>query len=86
MLKCCSAELKSDVLVVGHHGSKTSSRNAFVLKSGARVFLVSSGPTKYDEVTLPDPEVTIASAVSALGFASSRSGPPTPDEPAARKV
>ena len=58
LLKCCSAELKSDVLVVGHHGSKTSSRNAFVSKSGARVFLVSSGPTKYDEVTLPDPEVT----------------------------
>ncbi len=35
---------------------------------------------------LPDPEVTTASTASALGFASSRSGPPTPDEPAARNV
>ena len=34
----------------------------------------------------PEPEVTIASTVSALGFASSRFGPVVPDEPAAASV
>jgi competence protein ComEC len=58
LLKCCSAQIRSDALVVGHHGSKTSSRRAFVTATGARIFLVSSGPTRYDDVTLPDPEVT----------------------------
>lgn len=57
LLACCTADLKADVLVVGHHGSKTSSRTQFLDAVGARVFIVSSGPTKYATVILPDAEV-----------------------------
>jgi competence protein ComEC len=49
--------LAARVMVVGHHGSKTSSRQAFLNAVGASVFVVSSGPTKYGSVTLPDQEV-----------------------------
>jgi beta-lactamase superfamily II metal-dependent hydrolase len=57
LLACCIDELKSEILVVGHHGSKTSSRTAFLDAVGAKLFIVSSGPTRYATVTLPDAEV-----------------------------
>lgn len=57
LLACCVGDLAAGVMVVGHHGSKTSSRKAFLDAVGASVFIVSSGPTKYDSVKLPDPEV-----------------------------
>lgn len=57
LLACCAADLKADILVVGHHGSKSSSRTAFLDAVGARFFVISSGPTKYAKVTLPDAEV-----------------------------
>lgn len=60
LLACCTPELKADLLVVGHHGSKTSSRTAFLDAVGAKMFIVSSGPTKYggtNGVVLPDQEV-----------------------------
>ncbi len=57
LLACCIDELKADVLVAGHHGSKTSSRSAFLDAVAAKLFIVSSGPTKYATVTLPDDEV-----------------------------
>jgi competence protein ComEC len=57
LLACCAADLRADVLVVGHHGSKTSSRRAFLDVVGAKFFVVSSGPTKYATVMLPDDDV-----------------------------
>jgi beta-lactamase superfamily II metal-dependent hydrolase len=57
LLACCAAALRSDILVAGHHGSKTSSRTAFLDAIGATNFIVSAGPTKYATVTLPDREV-----------------------------
>lgn len=57
LLACCVPELKADVLIVGHHGSKTSSRKVFLDAVGASVYLISSGPTRYASVTLPDDEV-----------------------------
>lgn len=57
LLACCAEQLKSDVLVVGHHGSKTSSRSAFIDAVGAKVFVISSGPTKYSGTMLPDAEI-----------------------------
>lgn len=65
LLACCVADVKADVLIVGHHGSKTSSRAAFLSKVGARLFVISAGPTKYASVTLPDQE--IVDEVEALG-------------------
>jgi hypothetical protein len=47
-------ELAAEVLVVGHHGSETSSRQAFLNAVGASTVIVSSGPMKYGTVTLPD--------------------------------
>jgi len=57
LLACCTAALHADVLIVGHHGSKTSSRQRFIHAVGASVFIVSSGPKKYGSVTLPDSEI-----------------------------
>jgi competence protein ComEC len=49
--------LRADILQVGHHGSKTSSRRAFLDAVRPRVALLSSGPKQYGRTTLPDPEV-----------------------------
>lgn len=57
LLACCLAELAADILVVGHHGSKTSSRRAFLDAVGPSTFVVSSGPMRYGTVVLPDQEV-----------------------------
>jgi competence protein ComEC len=57
LLACCASDLAARVMVVGHHGSKTSSRRALLDAVSASVFIVSSGPMKYDSVTLPDQEV-----------------------------
>lgn len=51
------AELQADVLVVGHHGSKTGSRKAFVDAVRPGLSVISSGPKKYGSVTLPDAEI-----------------------------
>lgn len=60
LLDCCKADLKADVLVVGHHGSLTSSRGAFIDAVGARIFVISSGPHPYRSVRLPDEEIVQA--------------------------
>jgi len=57
LLACCASDLPARIMVEGHHGSKTSSRKALLDAVGASVFIVSSGPTKYGSVTLPDQEV-----------------------------
>jgi competence protein ComEC len=57
LIACCAAELKADVLVVGHHGSLTSSRAAFLDAVGASIYAISSGPYPYHRVRLPDAEV-----------------------------
>ena len=57
LIACCAAELRADILVAGHHGSKTSSRTAFLDAIGASHHIVSAGPTRYATVTLPDREV-----------------------------
>jgi len=62
LLACCPTEIDADVLIVGHHGSKTSSRTMFLDAVSADTFVVSSGPTKYGSVVLPDAEVIAALA------------------------
>lgn len=57
LVACCAADLRSDVLVVGHHGSLTSSRRAFLDAVGASIYAISSGPYPYRRVRLPDPEI-----------------------------
>lgn len=57
LIACCTADLRSDVLVVGHHGSLTSSRRAFLDAVGASIYAISSGPYPYRRVRLPDPEI-----------------------------
>ena len=54
LLACCAADLKADVLIVGHHGSETSSRKKFLDAVGAHIFIISSGPHKYSGIKLPD--------------------------------
>lgn len=54
LVACCVADLRSDVLVVGHHGSMTSSRREFLDKVQASTFIISSGPHPYSKVVLPD--------------------------------
>jgi len=50
-------QIDADVLIVGHHGSMSSSREAFLAAVTPRVSVISAGPTKYHSVTLPDPEI-----------------------------
>lgn len=57
LLECCASDLKADVLVVGHHGSLTSSRTSFLDAVGAKVYAISSGPYPYRRVRLPDAEI-----------------------------
>lgn len=59
LLACCTADVKADVLVVGHHSSKTSSRIKFLDAVNAKTFIVSAGPTKYANVVLPDNEIIV---------------------------
>ena len=59
-----AAAIDADILQVGHHGSKTSSRAAFLAAVSPTLALVSAGPKSYRGVRLPDPEV-----VAALGAA-----------------
>jgi competence protein ComEC len=51
------SQLAADILQVGHHGSKTSSRHAFLEAVHPRLALVSSGPRVYGKTVLPDHEV-----------------------------
>ncbi|MEO9229918.1 MAG: SH3 domain-containing protein [Devosia sp.] len=57
LLDCCKAALRANVMVVGHHGSLTSSRRAFLDAVGASIFVISSGPHPYHSVQLPDPAI-----------------------------
>jgi len=57
LIACCRADLAAEVLVVGHHGSLTSSRTAFLDAVGAKLFVISSGPHPYQSVILPDPAI-----------------------------
>ncbi|HEY0252821.1 MAG TPA: MBL fold metallo-hydrolase [Kofleriaceae bacterium] len=50
-------EIRADILQVGHHGSKTSSRHAFLVAVHPHLALVSSGPKVYGHTVLPDAEV-----------------------------
>ncbi len=50
-------EIDVDVLQVGHHGSMTSSRTAFLDAVSPKIALVSAGPQPYGRVVLPDAEV-----------------------------
>lgn len=58
-------EIDVDILQVGHHGSKTSSRRAFLDAVTPSLALVSVGPKAYSGTTLPDPEVI--AALEAVG-------------------
>ena len=59
LLNCCAADLRADALVVGHHGSKSSSRSTFIDAVGAKVYVISSGPHTYgkNHIVLPDDEI-----------------------------
>lgn len=57
LLACCASELSADVVVIGHHGSMTSSRAQFLDAVGAKQFIISSGPFAYSGVVLPDADV-----------------------------
>jgi len=65
LLERFRAAIDADVLQVGHHGSKTSSRLAFLEAVSPTYALVSAGPRAYGKVTLPDREVL--DALAAVG-------------------
>jgi competence protein ComEC len=67
LLKCCKADLKADALVVGHHGSKSSSRNNFIDAVDAKVFVISSGPHSYGKNRIVLPDIEIVTALEARG-------------------
>jgi competence protein ComEC len=52
-----ASDLKVDILQVGHHGSKTSSRTAFLRAVAPSFALIGAGPQPFGGVVLPDPVV-----------------------------
>lgn len=52
-----AADLRADILQVGHHGSMTSSRRDFLEAVRPSLALVSSGPKSYGGKVLPDQSV-----------------------------
>jgi beta-lactamase superfamily II metal-dependent hydrolase len=64
LLENAPGQLQADVLVVGHHGSRTSSRSDFLDRVDASIFAISSGPFGYGSAiprtVLPDEEVELA--------------------------
>jgi competence protein ComEC len=67
LLQVYASELKSDIMQIGHHGSKTSSRLEFLRAVSPTHALISSGPTTYAGIRLPDVEV-----VDAIGSLASK--------------
>ena len=65
LLACCTTALRSDVLIAGHHGSRTSSRKDFLDAVQASTYVISSGPKKYGSVVLPD--AIVATELDARG-------------------
>ncbi len=59
-----AALIDADILQVGHHGSKTSSRAAFLAAVSPTLALLSAGPKQYRRVRLPDEEVIAALAAT----------------------
>jgi competence protein ComEC len=57
LLRDSPGKIKADVMVVGHHGSHTSSRTAFLDAVGAKTFIVSVGMAALDGYALPNPDV-----------------------------
>jgi hypothetical protein len=57
LVTCCANALAAQILVVGHHGSMTSSRTAFLDAIGPSIAAVSAGPMQYGTVTLPDQSI-----------------------------
>ncbi len=82
LLACCAADLAADVLVVGHHGSLTSSRDAFVDAVGARTFVISSGPYPYQSIRLPDAAVIDALRARGAVFTTTQNDATCGAEPA----
>lgn len=68
LLACCADQLPAEILVVGHHGSMTSSRRVFLDAVDATIAIVSSGPTKYGSVVLPDAVVMTELATHSQVF------------------
>ena len=62
LLEHFAKQIDADILQVGHHGSKTSSRRAFLQAVSPKFALVSAGPKAYGKVVLPDREVLEALA------------------------
>lgn len=60
LLACCKDDLKADILIVGHHGSKTSSRTDFLDAVSPEISVISSGPRAYSGTSLPDADVVAA--------------------------
>lgn len=58
-------EVDADILQVGHHGSETSSRAAFLAAVSPSLALVSAGPKLFRTVRLPD--ASVLAALEATG-------------------
>ncbi len=60
LLQTYPFHIRADIMQVGHHGSKSSSRLEFLKAVRPSIALLSAGPQKYNEVRLPDIEVVRA--------------------------
>jgi competence protein ComEC len=57
LIQCCAVEIRADILISPHHGSRSSSRTAFLDTVGASIYVVSAGPREFGNVINPDSDV-----------------------------
>ncbi len=82
LLACCANDLASRILIVGHHGSRTSSRRAFLNAVGATTYVVSTGPMNYGSVVLPDADIISELAPRGQVFRTDRDDAACASDPA----
>src|SRR5262249_34810675 len=73
LLACCQKALRSDILVVGHHGSLSGSREALLGAVAPKLALLSAGPHPHAGGTLPHEEVVQALLLQSPPFRTHRS-------------
>lgn len=60
LLRTSRKKIRADLMVVGHHGSHTSSRTDFLDAVKAKKFIISVGRANFHGYVLPDPDVVAA--------------------------
>jgi len=68
LLGCCTGDLTANVVIVAHHGSRSSFRKAFLDALASSITIVSFGPKNYSGVMLPDGDIHYGTRRTRFGL------------------